>query len=127
MRYTIGIGTYFGIPLKVHATFPLMVLVYAAVAWREGTGADALHTALLVLGLFVCVVLHELGHCLQARRYGVRFAINTDSHSTVHLAHLRYGVGTAQRGWVAAEEVINTWPLSKLRQFVTSKRKGRHS
>ena len=73
MRYTIGIGTYFGIPLKVHATFPLIVLVYAAVAWRGGTGADALHTALLVLGLFVCVVLHELGHCLQARRYGVRF------------------------------------------------------
>jgi DNA polymerase (family X) len=64
---------------------------------------------------------------LRARRYGVRFAINTDSHSTVHLAHLRYGVGTAQRGWVTADEVINTWPLSKLRQFVSAKRRARHS
>ncbi len=73
MRYTVGIGTYFGIPLKVHATFPLIVLIYAAVAWRGGSGADALHTALLVLGLFACVVMHELGHCLQAKRYGVRF------------------------------------------------------
>jgi DNA polymerase (family 10) len=60
---------------------------------------------------------------LRARRYGVRFAIDTDSHSTVHLAHLRYGVGTAQRGWVTAGEVINTWPLTKLRQFVKDKRR----
>jgi len=59
----------------------------------------------------------------RARRYGVRFAIDTDSHSTVHLAHLRYGVGTAQRGWVTADEVINTWPLSRLRQFIKAKRR----
>jgi DNA polymerase (family 10) len=60
----------------------------------------------------------------RARRYGVRFAIDTDSHSTVHLAHLRYGVGTAQRGWVTADEVINAWPLTKLRQFVKAKRRA---
>ena len=35
---------------------------------------------------------------LRAKRHGVKFAINTDSHSTVHLGHLRYGVGLAQRG-----------------------------
>jgi len=55
---------------------------------------------------------------LRARRHGVRFAIDTDSHATVHLANLRYGVGTAQRGWVSAEEVINSWPLSRLRRFL---------
>ncbi len=59
---------------------------------------------------------------LRARRYGVRFAIDTDSHSTLHLAHLRYGVGTAQRGWVTPDEVINTWPLDRLRRFVADKR-----
>jgi DNA polymerase (family 10) len=64
----------------------------------------------------------ELIH--RARRYGVRFAVNTDSHSTLHLDHLRYGVGTAQRGWVSAEEVINTWPLSRLREFVAAKRRA---
>ena len=60
---------------------------------------------------------------LRARRHGVRFAIDTDAHSTVHLDYLRYGVGTAQRGWLTAAEVINTWPLSKLRRFVAAKRR----
>jgi stage IV sporulation protein FB len=72
MKYTLGIGRYFGIPLRVHGTFPLILLVYAADAWRSGTPSDAMHAVLLVLAIFACVVLHELGHCLQARRYGIR-------------------------------------------------------
>jgi DNA polymerase (family 10) len=61
-------------------------------------------------------------HILWARRHGVKFAIDTDSHSTVHLPYMRYGVGTAQRGWLTKDDVINTWPLGKLRTFL---RKGR--
>lgn len=61
---------------------------------------------------------------LRARRHGVRFAVNTDAHSTVHLDFLRYGVGTAQRGWLTRDEVINTWPLARLRRFVAAKRTG---
>jgi DNA polymerase (family 10) len=61
---------------------------------------------------------------LRAKSHGVKFAINTDSHSTVHLDHLRYGVGTAQRGWLTAADVINTWPLERLREFVADKRRG---
>ncbi len=57
-------------------------------------------------------------HIMRARRYGVKFSIDTDSHSTVHLGYLRYGVGTAQRGWLTADDVINTWPLRKLRTFL---------
>jgi DNA polymerase (family 10) len=56
-----------------------------------------------------------------ARDAGVRFSIDTDAHATGHLDFLRYGVGTAQRGWLAADEVINTWPLARLREFL---RKG---
>ncbi|MFE9094730.1 DNA polymerase/3'-5' exonuclease PolX [Streptomyces sp. NPDC007264] len=59
---------------------------------------------------------------LRARRHGVKFAVDTDAHSVLHLAYLRYGVGTAQRGWLTADDVINTWPLRRLRQFL---RKGR--
>ena len=33
-------------------------------------------------------------------------------------ATCRYGVGTAQRGWLTADDVINTWPLDKLRAFL---------
>ncbi len=59
---------------------------------------------------------------LGAKRYGVRFAVDTDAHSPVTLAYLRYGVGTAQRGWLTQDDVINTWPLQRLRRFL---RKGR--
>jgi DNA polymerase (family 10) len=61
-------------------------------------------------------------HVLWARRHGVKFAVDTDSHSTVHLGFMRFGVGTAQRGWLTKDEVINAWPLQKLRKFVDAKR-----
>ncbi len=61
-------------------------------------------------------------HILWARRHGVRFAIDTDAHAAVHLPFLRFGVATAQRGWLTKDDVINAWPLSKLRRFL---RKGR--
>ncbi|MEV4441147.1 DNA polymerase/3'-5' exonuclease PolX [Streptomyces sp. NPDC049577] len=55
---------------------------------------------------------------LRAKRYGVKFAVNTDAHSVVHLPYMRYGVGTAQRGWLTKDDVINTWPLQRLRRFL---------
>ena len=61
-------------------------------------------------------------HIRWARRHGVKFAVDTDSHSTVHLGFIRFGVGMAQRGWLSKEDVINAWPLSRLRRFL---RKGR--
>jgi DNA polymerase (family 10) len=61
-------------------------------------------------------------HILWARRYGVKFAVDTDSHATTHLALMRYGVGAAQRGWLTKSDVINAWPLGKLRAFL---KKGR--
>jgi Zn-dependent protease len=72
LKYTLGIGGLFGIPVRVHATFPLVLLLYAAEAGRTGSVRDALLAALLVLLVFGCVVLHELGHSLMARRYGIR-------------------------------------------------------
>jgi DNA polymerase (family 10) len=61
-------------------------------------------------------------HILWARRHGVKFSVDTDSHATTHLEHMRYGVATAQRGWLTKDDVINAWPLSKLKTFL---RKGR--
>jgi DNA polymerase (family X) len=62
------------------------------------------------------------GHIRAARDAGVKFAIDSDAHSTADLANLRFGVGQAQRGWLTSDDVINTWPLPKLRNFL---RKGR--
>ena len=45
------------------------------------------------------------------------FSIDSDAHSVSHLAHMRYGIGTAQRGWLSGD-VINTWPLDRLTAFL---------
>jgi DNA polymerase (family 10) len=64
-------------------------------------------------------------HIAWARKHGARFAIDTDSHSTLHLPHMRFGVATAQRGWVTKAEVINAWPLARLKRFLAKGRGGR--
>jgi DNA polymerase (family 10) len=58
---------------------------------------------------------------LRAKRYGVKFAVNSDAHTTTHLPYLRYGVATAQRGWLTKDDVINAWPLARLRRFLAEK------
>jgi DNA polymerase (family 10) len=60
-------------------------------------------------------------HVLWARRHGVRFAIDTDAHAVGHLDMMRFGVATAQRGWLTKDDVINAWPITKLQRFL---RKG---
>jgi len=57
-------------------------------------------------------------HIRAARDAGVKFSIDTDSHAAGHLDFLRYGVGTAQRGWLTCDDVINTWPLDRLSDFL---------
>jgi DNA polymerase (family 10) len=56
-------------------------------------------------------------HIRAAKEAGVRFAIDTDAHSVPGLDAMPYGIGTAQRGWLTAEDVINAWPLERLLDF----------
>ncbi|MEU6968681.1 helix-hairpin-helix domain-containing protein [Kitasatospora aureofaciens] len=55
---------------------------------------------------------------LRAKRHGVRFSIDSDAHATGHLAYPRFGIGTAQRGWLTTEDVINAWAWQKLKRFL---------
>jgi len=57
-------------------------------------------------------------HVLWARRHGVRFSIDTDAHAVGHLDVMRFGVATAQRGWLTKADVINAWPITKLQRFL---------
>jgi DNA polymerase (family 10) len=61
-------------------------------------------------------------HVRLARRHGAVFSIDSDAHAVGHLDVMRYGIGTAQRGWLSADEVINTWPLDRLTAFLNAKR-----
>ncbi|MBW3599124.1 MAG: site-2 protease family protein, partial [Planctomycetes bacterium] len=72
MRWSLKIAQVAGIGIFIHWTF---LILLAWIAWmRMGAGDDVLgvlHSIGLVLALFGCVVLHELGHALTARRYGI--------------------------------------------------------
>jgi DNA polymerase (family X) len=57
-------------------------------------------------------------HLRAARDAGVKFAIDSDAHATAELDNMQYGVATAQRGWLTADDVINAWPLSRLTEFL---------
>jgi len=63
-------------------------------------------------------------HAFLARQMGCFLAISTDAHSPRELDLMRFGVATAQRGWVEPSGVINTWPLARLRRFVAKEPLG---
>ena len=66
------IGRVAGIDLKVHWTFFLLLSYFAYAGYRgSGSVTNALVTALVIVALFVCVVLHEYGHSLVAQRLGI--------------------------------------------------------
>lgn len=67
------LGTMFGIGVYVHWTFLLLLafIVFAQVAGGTASMLQLLGTIALVISVFACVVLHEFGHALTARRYGV--------------------------------------------------------
>jgi len=72
MSWSWRLGTYGGIDVKVHATFLLLLgWVGASHLLVDGSVTAALEGVLFIGLIFACVVLHEFGHALTARRYGV--------------------------------------------------------
>lgn len=57
-----------------------------------------------------------------ARQKKVRCVINCDAHRPEHAGYLRLGAGIARKGWLTPEDVVNTRPLSDLRQALAAKR-----
>ncbi len=73
MKWQWKIGTFAGIDVFVHATFLLIVGWYAFIYWQQtGTLLGALEGIAFILLLFAAVTLHEYGHALTARKFGVR-------------------------------------------------------
>jgi DNA polymerase (family 10) len=57
-------------------------------------------------------------HCRMAKEMGLKLALSTDAHSTDDLDLMRFGVGQARRGWIEADDVINTRSLAELRKLL---------
>src|SRR5262245_41342700 len=72
MRWSFKIGRIAGIRVELHVTFLIFV---AWIALSSGISShswvEALSTVAAILLVFACVLLHELGHALAARRYGI--------------------------------------------------------
>jgi Zn-dependent protease len=69
-RFALQIGTMSGIPIRIHVTFVLILIWFGVGA--AATSRNVPLELIYVLAVFGCVVLHEMGHALMARRFGVR-------------------------------------------------------
>ena len=73
MKWSIRLGSFRGIPVRMHLTFLLLLAWVGWIYWRqEGTASAVVSGIVFILGIFVCVLLHEFGHALTARRFGIR-------------------------------------------------------
>ncbi len=57
-------------------------------------------------------------HCRLAKQLGVKVAISTDAHAAAELDFMRFGLDQARRGWLEADDVINTRGLAALRALL---------
>lgn len=72
MKWSWTVGSIFGIKLRIHWTF-LLLLIWAGTVFARADGGllAAARGIGFILAVFGCVVLHECGHALMARRFGV--------------------------------------------------------
>src|SRR6266498_2692050 len=70
--WSLPIGRFFGIKVFIHWTFWILIAwIFLLHFGSEHNVTQGLMGAAFILSLFACVVLHEFGHALVARRFGV--------------------------------------------------------
>ncbi len=73
VKWSILLGRVFGVEVRLHVTFLLLLGFFGWAAWKAtGTLSGALAGLAFHLALFGCVLLHEFGHVLMAKRFGIR-------------------------------------------------------
>src|SRR5690348_13544119 len=73
MKWSIKLGKLLGIDVYLHLTFLLLLAFLGFFYWRTTQNIGAtLQGVAFIIALFGCVVLHEFGHALMARRYGIK-------------------------------------------------------
>src|ERR1700751_3207218 len=71
MSWSLTIGRFGATTLRVHLTFFLLLAWIGVSAWEKGGLPAARDSVLFIVLIFGCVVLHEFGHILMARRFGI--------------------------------------------------------
>ena len=73
MRWSLKIAKLAGIDIFIHFTFFILVTWVAFIQWKlNGSIGAAFSGIVFILAIFACVVLHELGHALTAKKYGIK-------------------------------------------------------
>lgn len=73
MRWQWKLGKFLGIDVYVHATFLLLIAWVGYSHWLANQNwGEVLSGIVFILALFACVILHEYGHALTARKFGVK-------------------------------------------------------
>jgi Zn-dependent protease len=72
MSWSFRVARIAGIEIRIHFTFLLLLVFFAWVYASQGGTAAAVRGLVFILILFLCVLLHEFGHALAARRYGIK-------------------------------------------------------
>jgi DNA polymerase (family 10) len=96
---------------------------------REGADLDmeAVLAAAAETGLALEINAHPARldlddvHAKRAIEMGIKLSINTDAHSDTDMDLMHFGVSTARRAWVEADEVINTWSVTRLLKWLKSR------
>jgi Zn-dependent protease/CBS domain-containing protein len=71
-RWSLSVGTYGGTEVRIHITFLMLLAFFAWDAMRRGGVSAAVEVLAFLIAMFTCVLLHEFGHVIAARRYGIR-------------------------------------------------------
>lgn len=61
-------------------------------------------------------------HARRAKELGIKLTISTDAHRPKELDNMHYGIAVARRAWVSANQVVNTWPLERVLEWVRGMR-----
>ncbi|MDE1869009.1 MAG: DNA polymerase/3'-5' exonuclease PolX [Candidatus Micrarchaeota archaeon] len=56
---------------------------------------------------------------MNASKYKIKFSLGSDAHRTPQFAYMRYGVGTARRGWLTKDRIINTMDLPSVLRYIS--------
>jgi Zn-dependent protease/predicted transcriptional regulator len=73
MKYSLGLGKISGIKIEIHWTFLILIFWIVFSSLRSNADPEnVIWSVLLVLAVFVCVILHELGHALAAKKFQIK-------------------------------------------------------
>jgi Zn-dependent protease/CBS domain-containing protein len=72
MRWSFKVARVGGIEVRIHVTFFLLLAVFASFYGAQGGASGTVKIVIFFLLIFLCVLLHELGHAFAAKAYGIR-------------------------------------------------------